>query len=225
MPSPEPSSSLIPSTSNAPSSAPSSARTREIKTLLLTISDADALNNEDSPQGKAYDWVNFGDPIDPQLRPGKDDDQIIQRYTLGVLYFAINGDNWYDSTGWLGGTSECEWNGVRCSSSVVTATTLDLNDNQLNGGTIPPELLGNLSNLTFGNGNGKFQVSVSGTVGYLCIYIIYRVRLVIIPCSYLFFFSLVYFVHSQSNVIDIQLQSFPWKITTSMAPFLSSSAL
>jgi hypothetical protein len=121
--------------------------------LLLTISDADALNNEDSSQGKAYDWVNFGDPIYPQLQPGEDDDQIIQRYTLGVLYFAMNGDNWYDSTGWLGDKNECEWYAVTCSpSSVVTATTLDLNDNQLNGGTVPPELLGNLSNLTFSNG-------------------------------------------------------------------------
>jgi hypothetical protein len=134
----------------------------------LTISDSDALSNEESPQGKAYDWVNFGDPIEPQLLPGQDNDQIILRYTLGVLYFALNGDNWKKNTNWLGVTSECEWFGVKCSPSVVTATTLDLNNNQLNGGTIPPELLGNSSNLIVGN-NGKFQVL--GRVGCLCIFI------------------------------------------------------
>ena len=132
-----------------------------MKTLLLTVSDADALDDEDSPQGQAFKWVDLEDPIIPQLVPGTssnraaagDDAQIIQRYTLAVMYFSLNGASWINNTGWLGGTTECDWYGIKCSTT--TNFDLNLNDNQLigNSNTPPaPELLDELNNINFGNG-------------------------------------------------------------------------
>jgi len=81
-PTPEPTSTPSPSTSCAYVNAPSSSIATKIKDLIVLqdISDLIALNDETSPQGCAFKWITDGDPINPPLRPGCDDAQIIQRY-------------------------------------------------------------------------------------------------------------------------------------------------
>eukprot|EP00984_Skeletonema_dohrnii_P024985 scaffold14141_cov146-Skeletonema_dohrnii-CCMP3373.AAC.3 len=127
-----------------PSSAPSTYRVAAIKTLLLSVSSKDALDDGCSSQGKAFLWVTSEDN---QLQPGDDDAQIIQRYVLAVLFYATNGEGWtYGKETWLTSSNECDWYVVRCSNSMVTRFFLD--NNNLSG-TIPSEL-GSLTNL------GKF---------------------------------------------------------------------
>jgi len=144
-PSSQPSTSSMLSTS----SAPSFTGATKIKNLLVqqNISDLNALNNPDSPQGCAYEWI-INDPIIPPLKPGFDDDRIIQRYVLAVLFCATKGTGWKNNGGWLTGDNECGWDGVTCSSSAVT--WLSLSSNRLDG-NIPTELgtLNDLSKFSF----------------------------------------------------------------------------
>jgi len=120
----------------------------------LSVSSEDALDDGSSSQGKAFLWVTSEDPIEPQLQPGVNNAQIIQRYVLAVLYYATNGEGWgfngAESTNnrWLGIQNECDWARVTCSNSVVM--NLYLPGNNLSG-TIPSEL-GSLTNI------GKFDL-------------------------------------------------------------------
>ena len=68
-----------------------------------------------------------------------------EREALIALYYASNGDNWTNKTGWNGAVgTECDWYGVTCSGSDLTE--LILSSNNLVG-TIPSGL-GNLATLT-----------------------------------------------------------------------------
>ena len=113
--------SFMPSDSSDPSSGPSAnpslARNNDIKILLLTVSSEVALDNEDSPQGKAFLWASE-DTIVLSLEPGTDDNddaRIIQRYVLVVFYYATGGDGWTNNEGWLGHLTECNWYGLQCN--------------------------------------------------------------------------------------------------------------
>ena len=120
-PSSMPSVSVAPSVSAQPSSSsmPSFTRATKIMNLLLSadVLSEGALDNEDSPQGKAFLWVTTS-PL--QLQPGDNDAQIIQQYILAVFYYATNGAGWKDNNGWLGSETECNWFRVDCIGGVVT---------------------------------------------------------------------------------------------------------
>jgi len=127
----------MPSYSSNPSSGPSM---NPIKNVLLSAKvSEDALNDEDSPQGKVYLWVSTQDLINPPLEPGEDDDQIIQRFVLATFYYATGGDGWTNKEGWLGGSNECNWYKVICSGSVRMVTRLFPSSNNLVG-SIPSEV-------------------------------------------------------------------------------------
>jgi len=93
-----------------------------------------------------------------------------EREALIALYYATNGDNWTNKTGWNGAVgTECDWYGVTCSGGdltelalasnnlvgtipsglgdLTTLTTLQLGSNSLSG-SIPTEL-GNLTALEY----------------------------------------------------------------------------
>jgi len=136
--------SFMPSDSSDPSSGPSAnpslARNNDIKILLLTVSSEVALDNEDSPQGKAFLWASE-DTIVLSLEPGTDDNddaRIIQRYVLVVFYYATGGDGWTNNEGWLGHLTECNWYGLQCNS-LSNLVRLVLSSNQLSG-EIPSEI-------------------------------------------------------------------------------------
>lgn len=63
-----------------------------------------------------------------------------ERAALAALYRSTGGDQWRDSSGWLGrpGT-ECRWRGVVCDAQESAVTELRLSSNGLVG-EIPPEL-------------------------------------------------------------------------------------
>lgn len=51
------------------------------------------LNDENSPQAQALEWITFKDQMSPPLCPG-DEPEALQRYIMAAFYFATGGDNW-----------------------------------------------------------------------------------------------------------------------------------
>ena len=119
-------------------------RADAIRKQLSEITDLEVLDNDMTPQGKAYDWITYFD--NARLCPGGSDEHLLnQRYALATLYFSTNGDDWFacfmsdpncastsisvsdfnpsiggamGSSSWLSGASagsECSWHGIRCN--------------------------------------------------------------------------------------------------------------
>lgn len=89
--------------------------------LLVPITPADVLNDLTTPQGKAFDYlVN----VDPVLEIPCASSTLEQRYGLTTLYFATQGEEWSDNSGWLGDEQECSWTGIECESGSETITLL-----------------------------------------------------------------------------------------------------
>lgn len=80
--------------------------------VLSPTTERVLLRDPTTPQGMAFDWMLNQDPVfavDPCYYPTTE-----QRYGLLTLYFATNGAQWTNSSGWLGDSSECTWAGVVC---------------------------------------------------------------------------------------------------------------
>ena len=79
--------------------------------MIREVTDESVLEDSSTPQGQAYQWLLNDDPaeVDPCTY-----DTLKQRYTLAALYYATNGGAWEESFGWLSGSSECAWLGIRC---------------------------------------------------------------------------------------------------------------
>ncbi|CAB9499058.1 LRR receptor-like serine threonine-protein kinase [Seminavis robusta] len=91
--------------SRNPSPAPTSYSEYWLS-LLPTTTVSTILENQDSPQSRAYDWLLD----DIQSSPFLSYDRIKQKFALVVLYFATGGDNWLKNTNWLNHTvHECDW--------------------------------------------------------------------------------------------------------------------
>lgn len=90
-------------------------------------------------QAQALDWLEADLGQDFLIDPTKDElEQLVQRFTLTVLWFATNGTEWINSDLWLSSINECTWQGVSCNEQLVT--DLDLSSNNLIG-KIPTELV------------------------------------------------------------------------------------
>lgn len=101
-------------------------RTREeyIFDLLSPVTDGALLNDPTSPQGMAFDYLANEDPFlaDPCTAS-----TVEQRYGLTTFYYALGGDGWNNSQGWLGQDQECLWFGIYClggNPNIVTNVTL-----------------------------------------------------------------------------------------------------
>jgi hypothetical protein len=135
----------IPSTT--PSSMPSAApilttaceelsRDVAMTVKLLEISqNVEILLDPDSPQGQAREWLLTEDPaaVDPCTYAPLD-----QRYALATIYYATQGNEWINATGWLVEVAECDWYQVFCNDG-SQLVNLTLVDNGLNG-TLPEEI-------------------------------------------------------------------------------------
>ena len=154
--------------------------TREIllRLAITAITDLDDLiptGIEFTPQWRAFRWVVDEDEM--QLCPGIDeDDKILQRYTVAVLYFSTGGDDWTRCSRhrtspcivggrFLGSNSECLWYGVSCNLS-GKIFRVDFEDNNLVG-TIASEL-GSLAELTsLALEKGDLQGTIPSSLGQL----------------------------------------------------------
>lgn len=78
---------------------------------LRHITDPEILMDPSTPQGMAYNHLanaDFG------VTDHCTYSTLEQRYGLLTFYFATNGDNWINRSGWLGREQECFWYGVDC---------------------------------------------------------------------------------------------------------------
>lgn len=122
----------------APSSSPSlqptsSGLTASIDFLTSNgISELEALQDRETPQFLALEWINDKDFLALNFDNPQEQDQWIQRYLLATFYFATHGDSWIEcsrgsagcatsGTSWLTIEQECDWLAVLCNdSNVVT---------------------------------------------------------------------------------------------------------
>ena len=132
-----------------PTAAPTRSgefRRREIIAKTSSISGAEVVAAETTPQHAATEWMIEDDP--QRLEPT--DPQFDQRYALATVVFATDDRQTWKLCGpeaggsdcpeeeerFLSGSSECEWYGVICDS-VDLVTKVDLRDNGLGGELVP----------------------------------------------------------------------------------------
>jgi hypothetical protein len=102
-----PSSTSLPSISSQPTvkfcGLPKEDQRAKISQIIDSVSTKADLENPDSPQSKARDWILNEDTFDPFCPPpcnrDRRDGGVIQRYVLAVFYFATGGDDAWLSCG------------------------------------------------------------------------------------------------------------------------------
>jgi hypothetical protein len=120
-------------------------RSRDILSILSTISEEASLLIVGTPQFEARLWL---DESDSAIICADQPELVAQRYRAAVLYFSLGGSEWTTNVGWLSGSSECEWFGIDCNEYDFAApdtffpiTSIDLNENNLQG-DLPVEAFG-----------------------------------------------------------------------------------
>ena len=145
-----------------PTAAPTLSARDYALDLLPTDTIANIRKHPESPPALAFQWlINNDAPVwetlwnstnstDPDLQKT----HILQRYALAILYYALQGEHWYQNTGWLEpGVDECLWYSsfdTPCHDQDPNRTWLfvdiALDSNNLYG-TVPSEVLQLLPNL------------------------------------------------------------------------------
>jgi hypothetical protein len=98
---------------------------------LVSIS-RERLDDKNSPQYQALDWIANDDPAKTSV--GVNDTEIIkQRYVAAVLYFALAGKDWKNQYNFLSGDDICLWNqnelsGIICGSLKGNVESLNLSE-------------------------------------------------------------------------------------------------
>ena len=118
---------LSPTTS--PTQAPTSlARLMDFMDLMEPISSLDSLQNLNSPQRAALEWIAYQDRANIDPRGSRSPEEIQERYVAALLYFAMGGDQWINSISFLSETSICAWNnglegvGLACEDGHLVTT-------------------------------------------------------------------------------------------------------
>jgi hypothetical protein len=115
---------------------------REFRDVLLPPSSLEQATLDPlSPQRRALQWLE-SDVQGTKLLGWR----MLQRFSLAVIYFALNGEQWFNRSGWISSQDECSWfygssftvDDEPCDSS-GQFVMLGLPDNNLSG-SIPREL-------------------------------------------------------------------------------------
>jgi hypothetical protein len=149
-------SAVTPTQSPAPTKAPTAAPTACtsldcLAEILLQneVADAEALQDDSSPQFQALRWLANNDTAVLDL-DRTSPAILVERYVLAVFYFTTSGEGWGDQHNFLSGTSVCEWNtgskGVLCNRDEMVAD-LDLRKSK-HGEVIDPSEVGEHPSLT-----------------------------------------------------------------------------
>jgi hypothetical protein len=111
---------------NLPTNLPTVAPTNTLTTISSTaafammtlspiVANPSLLLDTTTSEGQAYAAVSAENLTDPQ--------DIVQRYSLLALYFASEGSDWVQQSGWnTPGTDACTWFGTGCNANGQVAT-------------------------------------------------------------------------------------------------------
>jgi hypothetical protein len=133
------------------------ARTQDIVDFLTAngVTPIETLKDPSSPQSLAVHWMAAMDPVQvdiPQLLHSPQ--RFVQRYTLAVLFYSLDGTHWKERYEWMTAVDECAWYrevdepsvpldtvsmGVSCHPRTLTVQGLYLPSNGLKG-SIPDEI-------------------------------------------------------------------------------------
>jgi hypothetical protein len=114
--------STTPTKAPTPTSAPTACTSMDCLTEILLqneVADAEALQDESSPQFLALRWLATEDTAVLDL-DSTSPVILVDRYILALLYFATSAAGWVDVLNFLSASSVCEWknafgNGVLCN--------------------------------------------------------------------------------------------------------------
>ena len=114
----------------------------------LEASDVVKIDDANTPERRALCWLSEFDERQVGVMKG-DIPALVQRYTLGVIYFSLTDNNPEGADallklGFLSSDHECEWEPILCA--IPRKATALLLSNQFLSGTLPSEV-GNLLNL------------------------------------------------------------------------------
>jgi len=115
---------------------------------------------------KSLAWTLFLFALICAAPPGAE--AVTQREALIALYDSTKGESWTSNYGWKSDTVPlCDWYGIYCLPDSNDVTSIDLNNNNLDG-TIPPEIeyLTNLAQLGL-TGNIKLNGIIPPEIGKL----------------------------------------------------------
>jgi hypothetical protein len=104
---------------------------------ILAVSDTESFSDPQSPQTRALDWLANRDGLKLEVNAPN----LIQRYTLAVLFYSTGGENWRRDLNWLSDEHECQWNaegGIRSCTQDNEVKDISLWNNLK--GSIPNEL-------------------------------------------------------------------------------------
>jgi hypothetical protein len=107
-------------------------RHQALDAIIETASPPEVLAIEGSPQSLAREWLLNVDELSLDPTAGATDGQVIQRYSLAVLYFATGGNGSWGTNDWLAG-GECDadhWDFLDCTDekevrSLVFGTSIE----------------------------------------------------------------------------------------------------
>ena len=122
-PTPPPTPATTPSPTAPTDCLSGTTRKQYIFDVLRVTTDVSILRDASTPQGKAFKYMSEQDPglVDPCSVS-----TIQQRYGLTTLYYATEGTDWLDKTGWLGASHECLWFGIECNADSLNVRFLQL---------------------------------------------------------------------------------------------------
>jgi len=113
--------------------------------IAAGLSSEVVLRAKNSAQNRAVRWLANVDGA------AHDDQFLLQRYTMAVLFYSTSGNGWKDKTNWMTNKGYCSWFGVECAMKSATfegndeITRLAMPENLLLG-SLPSEIR-SLSNL------------------------------------------------------------------------------
>ena len=93
----------------------------EIITSETDLTESD-LDDNGTPAGQAFEWMDGMDvETDPCTYP-----TVTSRFSAALFFYALAGESWTRSDGWLSSLPECEWYQVSCDDGdgQVTGITL-----------------------------------------------------------------------------------------------------
>ncbi|CAJ1952097.1 unnamed protein product [Cylindrotheca closterium] len=95
---------------------------------------------------KAFVWLASTDTWEPDEEDPNGDYLWLERYSMAVLYFSNNGQNWSQNDKWLSSQPVCSWYSGTANECPGPIKSLSLPSNRLTGSI--PSMIGNLSQLT-----------------------------------------------------------------------------